>query len=62
LDTEVDNLEAELAQSGSRRTSGQTGTYDDDVEATLIGGIYQLLMRFIISPFFRQGTFGYFRI
>ena len=41
LDAEALYLEAHFAKGGSGSTTSEAGTYDDDVEFTLIGRIHQ---------------------
>ena len=62
LDTEVEHIEAHLAQGSSSTGACQTGTYYDNVQLELVLGIYQALVSFIIGPFFSDRTFRYSRI
>ena len=57
LDAEVDHVEAHLTEGSSSAGTGQTCTYDDDVKLTLVGGVHQFLVSFIVGPFFGQGAF-----
>jgi hypothetical protein len=62
LDAEVHHVEPEFAKGRSGRGPGKAGTHHDDVEVTLVGGVYELLMSLIVGPLFSYGTFGDFGI
>ena len=62
LDAEVEHVESHFSQSRSSRSTGETGTYNDDVELTLVGRIHQFLMSLVVGPFFCNRTFRYLRI
>lgn len=60
LDTEVEHVETELAESGGSRSACQTRTDHDYIEVALVGGVHEFLMCLIVGPFFSYGTFGNF--
>ncbi len=62
LDAEVEHVEAHLAESGGGRSAGQAGTYDDDVEVALVGGVDEFLVSLVVGPFLSDRTFGNLRV
>ena len=62
LDAEVLHLEAHLTERGGCRSTCQTCTHDDDIKFTLVFGVHQLLVSFIVGPLLSNGTFGNARI
>jgi hypothetical protein len=62
LDAENVYFETHGTEGSGGRGSGKTGAHDDDVNLALVGRVHQFLVGFIIGPFFRKGTFGYFGI
>ncbi len=59
LYAEVEDVEAKFTQRGGGRSTGETSTYDDDVEIALVGGIDELLVGLVVCPLLGEGTFGY---
>ena len=62
LNAEVEHLEAHLAQCGGGAGASQSGTHHDDVEAALVGGVDEFLVRFIVSPFLSYWSLGDLRV
>ena len=62
LDTEVQDVEAHLSERSSCRGTSQPRTNDDDVEATLVGWVDELLMVLIVCPLLGQWASGDLRI
>ena len=58
LDAEIEHIESHLCQCRSGRSTGETCADHDDVETTLVSGVYKLLMSLVISPFISDGTLG----
>ena len=59
-DAEYLDIEPHGTQSGRRRSPGQTGAHDDDVQLAFVGRIHQMLFRFVPRPFLRNGTGRHF--
>ncbi len=57
LNAEVVYVEAHFAECGGGGGACEAGTYDDDVEATLVGGVYKVLVGFVVGPFLSDRTF-----
>ena len=57
--TEAGVISMSTLRSGSRGT-GKTCTHNDNIQLTLVGGVHQLLVRFVIGPFFCQWAFRNF--
>jgi len=62
LNAEIQYVESHFGKRRGSRSSGKTGTYDDDVEATLVGGVHEFLMSLVVGPFLSDRTFRDFRI
>ena len=61
-DAEDVDVEAQGAERGGGRSTGQAGADDDDVELALVGGVDQLLAGLVVGPFFGQRAGGYFGV
>ena len=55
-DAEGLDMKSQLCQRRGGRGTGETGSHDDDIELTLIGGVDQLLMTLVIGPLLGKGT------
>ena len=49
-------IEAHFREGSRSGGAGKTGTYDDDVKATLVSGVDQFLMVFVVGPFLLERT------
>ena len=54
LDTEVQHIESHFCQRSCSRSTGQTSTYHDDIQTTLVCRVHQFLVIFIIFPLLSQ--------
>ncbi len=45
-----------------QRSAGEAGAYDDDVEVALVGGVYKVLVGFVVGPFLSDRTFRNLRV
>ncbi len=57
LYAEVVYVEAHFAECGGCGGACEAGTYDDDVEVALVGGVYKVLVGFVVGPFLSDRTF-----